>query len=432
MSNLLQRFGPGRSVPAPRRGPAQRLAAPSLTQQSGLHFTEWLLIGVLSVAYLLSISQPLFGIQLHLTLLNHFALLLLGPALALHLVGVLLNRASIPLSTILAHCWPLVLLALFALVGSSVAKWEYKQPDTYISFGVYLLLLPLYMAVVPAQVERVAVWAKVLLGLWLVASLAALAGEVAGFASRVASLHEIEYLVICGFFGLYYASPSKAIKLLALLMMTAAALLNQKLTGYIILTLALVHILAAAGWRRLPQQTRPVYAVVAVLLTAALAALLTTLYFEFRPFLPSGNAHVRMPLYEAALRQFVLSPVWGTAFLDGSGEGYREAARLLNIPTHSDVLDVLKHGGLIGLTLFVAGYGMLFVLLNRAVSATRTLGISNAYFVAVRFFLVTAAVTFAINPILLKGPFLIVIWGNLGLAAGLALRVLASKAGEKT
>ena len=70
------------------------------------------------------------------------------------------------------------------------------------------------------------------------------------------------------------------------------------------------------------------------------------------------------------------------------------------------------------------------VLLNRAVSATKTQGVCNAYFVAVRFFLVTAAVTFAINPLLLKGPFLIVIWGNLGLAAGLALAVTRANRGE--
>jgi hypothetical protein len=41
--------------------------------------------------------------------------------------------------------------------------------------------------------------------------------------------------------------------------------------------------------------------------------------------------------------------------------------------------------------------------------------------VAVRFFQITALVNFSLNPLLLKGPFLIVIWGNLGLAVGMAL-----------
>jgi len=36
---------------------------------------------------------------------------------------------------------------------------------------------------------------------------------------------------------------------------------------------------------------------------------------------------------------------------------------------------------------------------------------------------VAALVTFTFNPLLLKGPFLVVIWANLGLAAGMALGV---------
>ena len=88
------------------------------------------------------------------------------------------------------------------------------------------------------------------------------------------------------------------------------------------------------------------------------------------------------------------------------------------------MLDILKHGGAIGLLLFTLGYWKIFALLNRAIAATRSDRLLNGYFVGVRFFQVSALVTFAINPLLLKGPFLIVIWGNLGLATGLALTVM--------
>ena len=152
---------------------------------------------------------------------------------------------------------------------------------------------------------------------------------------------------------------------------------------------------------------------------------LALLYFEYRQFLPSGNVDVRLKQYEAAMRQFIDSPIWGSAYTAGSGEAYRESFRVLNIPTHSDVLDVLKHGGLIGFALFCWGYWKIFALINRAVSATSSAkdgaSLLNAYFVGVRFFAFTALVTFSLNPLLLKGPFLIVIWGNLGLAVGMAL-----------
>jgi O-antigen ligase len=301
-----------------------------------------------------------------------------------------------------------------------VAKWELKERDTYLTFGVYTALLPLYAASVPSQLQRLRSWALALLCIWAVFSTAALVGESARFGTKE-TLHEIEYLVISGFFFLYYAVRSRSIKLLAIAMLLAAAVLNQKLTGYIIAAMAVLHIVVAAGWRRLLPQWRWPYVMGAAVFTLAVVAVLTLLYFEFRQHLPSGNVEVRMKQYEAAMRQFFDSPIWGSAYTAGSGEAYRESFRVLNIPTHSDVLDILKHGGLIGFALFVWGYWKIFALVNRAVTATKGDALLNAYFVAVRFFQVAALVVFSLNPLLLKGPFLIVIWGNLGLAVGMAL-----------
>ncbi|MDP3615745.1 MAG: hypothetical protein Q8R98_28225, partial [Rubrivivax sp.] len=96
-----------------------------------------------------------------------------------------------------------------------------------------------------------------------------------------------------------------------------------------------------------------------------------------------------------------------------------------------DVLDMLKHGGLIGFGLFCWGYWKIFALINRAVSATRGDALLNAYFVGVRFFQLAALFNFSVNPLLLKGPFLIVIWGNLGLAVGMALAVTGAFAADR-
>ena len=404
----------------PRRAPGSRMATSLAPTSEGLRLTEWLVLAVLALAYLLAISAPLFGIPFHRTILNHFALALLGPVLLVHLLGLALNRRSPPYDEIFAVCLPLVLLASYALVGSAVAKWELKERDTYLTFGVYTALLPLYAACVPTLLQRLRQWALALVTVWVLFSLAALAGEVARHSTRE-TLHEIEYLVVSGFFVLYYAVPSRAVKLLAIAMLLAAAVLNQKLTGYIIAAMAVIHFVVAAGWRRLLPQWRWPYGVGAIVFTAVVVAVLALLYFEFRQHLPSGNVDVRMKQYEAAMRQFLASPIWGSAYTAGSGEAYRESFRVLNIPTHSDVLDILKHGGLIGFGLFCWGYWKVFALVNRAVSATKGEALLNAYFVAVRFFQVAALVNFALNPLLLKGPFLIVIWGNLGLAVGLAL-----------
>ena len=408
----------------PKHAPVSRMALPLAPSAEGLRATEWLLLGVLALATMISASAPLFGLPLHRTILNHFPLAVLGPVLLVHLVGLALNRRQPPYGEAFAACLPLLLLATYALVGSAVAKWELKERDTYLTFGVYTALLPLYAASVPTLLHRLRYWAIGIITVWVFFSSAALVGEVVRIGTRE-TLHEIEYFVISGFFVLYYAARSKAIKLLAFAMLLAAAVLNQKLTGYIIAAMAVVHIVVAAGWRRLLPQWRAAYAVGAVVFTLTVVVALTLLYFEFRQQLPSGNVEVRLKQYEAAMRQFIESPIWGSAYTAGSGEAYRESFRVLNIPTHSDVLDVLKHGGLIGFGLFCWGYWKIFALINRAVSATRSDAgadaLLNAYFVGMRFFAFTALVTFSLNPLLLKGPFLIVIWGNLGLAVGMAL-----------
>jgi len=326
--------------------------------------------------------------------------------------------------------WPLVALALFALIGSSVAKWTLNIQDSYLTFGVYLMLLPLFAASVPLQIARARNFAISLMGISIFFALAALVGESARYGAA-GLLHEIEYLVIAGFFFLYYAFRSPAVKILALVFLIAAAVVNAKLTGYIIAALAVIYIFVAIGWKNLLPKWRGAYVVFATVATVAVVSVMTLLYFEFREFLPSGNVHVRSAQYLVAWHDFLASPIWGNAYLAGSGEDFKSGYSLLYIPTHSDVLDILKHGGLIGLALFAWGYFAIFRTLNRAIAVTRDDTVWNGFFVGARFFQITALITFSLNPLLLKGPFLIVIWGTLGMALGLALRVLANSAGEK-
>lgn len=421
MSSILnrQRFlWPAR---APLSRHSSRMAAPVSRAARGLRFTDWQFMFVFGLACMFAISTPLFGFSAHHTFLNHFALVLMGPVMALHLLGLAFNRVKVPWAAQAQVFWPLLLLGLFAVVGSSFAKWMYQVNETYLAFGTYLLLLPLY-ASLAADERLLRSWARVLLATWAIVSMAALIGEAARYGSRD-TLHEIEYLVAVGFFGLYYVLPSRILKLIALAMMVSAVAMNQKLTGFLVTALALLHIVLTAGWRGIERPWRGAYIVAAAIVVAALVAVLTMLYFEFRAYLPSGNVNVRLAQYEQAWSAFLASPAWGYAYLRGSGELFRQGHLLYNIPTHSDIVDLLKHGGLIALTLFLLGYWQIVRLLHRAVKAVTDDRLLSAYFMTARFFAVTAFLTFSVNPLLLKGPFLVVIWGNLGLATGLALHV---------
>jgi O-antigen ligase len=417
---LIRRVSPfSRS---PKRGPKTHLRSEAVSQQAGLRFTEWVVLGALSLAYLFTVSMPIFGIPLQVTALKHFPLLMLAPALALHLMGMLINRQPMHASGIFAVCWPLVLMALFVITGSVVGKQLYKVDDSFLTFGVYLLLLPL-LAAVPALPGDPLRWVRASAALWLIAALAALTGAAARLPTTQ-SLHEIEYLLVSAFVLLWFLAGGVWLKLLALLLMLAAAGLNHKLTGYIVVLLALVYIVLEAGMRRVHKKWRGFFAIVAVVLAVVVCGALALSYFQFRDVLPTGSPEVRMHQYQEAWRQFLNSPVWGTAYAEGSGEEFRESTRLYNIPTHSDVMDMLKHGGLIGFGLFAVGYCLIFRLFSQAAAATQGQGSLHAYFLGVRFFQISALATFSLNPLLLKGPFLVVIWGNLAVGVGLALAAL--------
>ena len=231
-------------------------------------------------------------------------------------------------------------------------------------------------------------------------------------------------IVLSCFLLAFYSTKSRVLKVVVIVLMLGAAAFNQKLTGYIIAVMALIYIAMQAGWRATRPDWRNLFGIASITLALVIIAGLVLGYFEFRQYLPSGNDVVRLKQYEQAWNQFLASPLWGNGFTGGSGEMYRENNRLLNIPTHSDLLDMLKHGGTIGLGLFLLGYLKLIALFTRAIGVVQQDRRLHAYFTWIRFFMVTAFVTFAINPLLLKAPYLVVIWGNVGLAFGLALHVM--------
>lgn len=392
------------------------------TQGTGLRFSEWMFLVGMGWGYFFSISNPIFGIPLQITFLRHFPLMMLMPALALQLVGVGLYARRVNLSGILLVLWPMILLASWVTAGSLWARYIEDVDDTFLTFGIYALLLPLF-AMVPARPEAHRAWIKAIIALWLIFAFAALIGELARLPASE-KLHELEYLVVAPFLTLWFLRSGLALKILAVLLVLTAVIANYKLTGFIIAAAGFLYIAIYTGWKRLEPSWRAFYGMAAVIVALAVSGALALAYFEFRAFLPSGNPEVRLNQYTQAWLQFLNSPIWGSAYMDGSGEGYREANRLYNIPTHSDVLDHLKHGGVLGLGLFLLANFLLLRTFVRAARITQGDRLLNAYFTGVSMFHVGAFITFSLNPLLLKGPYLVVIFGNLGLALGLALVVL--------
>jgi O-antigen ligase len=386
-----------------------------------LCFTELLLLAAIALGYLLSISMPIFGVPLQISVLKHFPMVVILLAIALHFTGMLLTRQALRVRQSMSECWPLTALALFAIAGSLVGKQISNVDDSFLSFGIYLLLLPV-LAMTPGLPGDPIRWTRAIATLWAGASLAALAGAVARLP-RLEFLHEIEYILSSAFVFLWFSSKNPASRTAAILLLFAAAGLNHKLTGYIVTLIALLYIGFDSSWRRVPIHWRKFFLTCLFIFVPLFVATLVASYFQFREYLPSGSAEVRINQYQQAWSKFLASPIWGTAYTEGSGESFREFNSIFNIPTHSDVLDILKHGGLIGIGLFIYGYFKIFRRVSLAALSQRHSIPLYAYFMAVRFFQIGALATFFLNPLLLKGPFALVIWGNLAIAIGIAIIV---------
>lgn len=388
-----------------------------------LIFSDYLLLGALSLGIFLLISRPIFGTQLSNSPLKHIPLALFLPTLAFHQVGRALFCRVHSNNAGLIYClWPLCLLGSYTTVGSLLARFVFDEKETFLTLGVYLLSTPLFF-----------IWGRAsggagkmvspLVFLWGTSSMIAVAGAIARYGQDE-SLHEIEFWVLPFFLYSYLVAKTMPGRILSLMMLACASILTQKLTGYAIGIGAIGYISSVRIHRSVEPRWRPfILGVIFVALLIGLG-LLTLGFMYFQQYLPSGNVGVRLHQYELALDSFFKSPIWGKAYTGSSGEIYIEYTKSFNLPTHSDLLDILKQGGIIAFTLWVVGMYKCIKLFFQC--ASRTIE-TSPFFHAMVYITVAIIFSSAVNPLLLKPPFAFVIFGVLSLAMSIATNYLNEK-----
>lgn len=123
--------------------------------------------------------------------------------------------------------------------------------------------------------------------------------------------------------------------------------LSFKLTGFICSFLA-IFILNLMWWHANGKQklNRRVFIILNYILLILLGASLVYFLYDY---LPSGSPSVRVVTYLQRLNMFLTDPIFGTFFI---GTPILEHA-WLNIPSHSDLLDILAFGGVCSMFLFL-------------------------------------------------------------------------------
>lgn len=403
-----------------------------LPARAGLLWTDyWYLLGV-SIAALVVVDPLRWELASH-TIAKHFALLVSVPAVVLALLG----RAALPpaarpaahtrpVAQPLAVAWPLLLFALLAAGGGVYARFALGIASTFLNQGLYVAML--FGAA--AMVLQTGAPLALLRGYFAILMTAALvmSALLVGYAGEREVYHEQIFLVIPAAALLFAGGAAAPARWAGAAFFVSMAWFSHKYTSYLIGALTVAY-LAAFIW--LPRLTgagalgrlTAIYWGALALLGSLGAAAAYTLRGDS---LPSGNVEFRLHTYEAAWQRFLDSPLWGSWFAREAAEKFTlyEIGIARNVlPTHSDLLDLLANGGLLGFGL--AAGGVCAILLSAWRSLLRPAPIGSraaAYGHTLVLMSLAAILTCAFNPILLQPSLAALVWTNLGMLLGLSLR----------
>ncbi len=358
--------------------------------------------------------------------LKYFGIVFGVSALFFALVGqaIFVPRAQQPpWRKSLGNAWPVLLFGVLVVAGSTTARVHFGIKETFLPMGIGVLGFPLGVILFWLIGDHLLVARRFLQSLLLV--MPVVMGWVVAKRIEGGQAFHIEMFLFLPLAVYFFLSLKR--RWMAWTVLGAAVLLglaSNKNTGYLVLLATLVHLalVGMARWsgRRLsPKAIFVIYCIVALLLVGAVA--LGYLLVNHEEYLPSGNVEARSITYGAAITRFLASPIWGTGFADTTLVQLTGLTVLGNdtLVSHSDMLDVLSHGGLIGAALFVFG---LYQVFFRAVAVLRSPVPAEVKFLihGLSIIIVGGVITAAFNSPLLSLPVGVLFWFAFGLLAAVA------------
>jgi O-antigen ligase len=407
---------------------AKQLLRPTpIKAAAGLVMTDIAYLITLAFAVFLAVDPFVWRLE-RIALTKHLPFLLALPFVFLTMVGARTPKQAATLPGVLPCFRPLLILALFIVAGSLIARFQFSIPNTFLFSGLYMLAAPMTAYMLTRSSDPVRML-RAYLGLLLVFGFVVFAGLVVNYGAKQV-YHELEYLVppIAVYF--VFSSGQRWIRWAGISFFLASAILFNKNTGYLTLVLIYLYLMFFVVWPAWKREdtlrtiTKTYTLLLGMFAVAALAAYLLQL---LESFLPSGNPEFRMLTYQRAWERFLDSPLWGTGFTAASSEkftGFDTGVANNVLPTHSDILDVLANGGLLGIMLW------LWALVRVGKLAYSSILKPNnrrhpfaAYAHMLACMSLAAIVTYVFNPIFSQPAKSMVLWANLGFLAGISLLV---------
>lgn len=398
-----------------------------------LVLSEWLVLSGFALAVLwsrLSKFVPLDSISLT----AHFPGAVFLSGVVLSFAGGLLFRPSavVPRMTCTPArtLWPLLLLSVFMLAGSTYLQYVDKERNTFRIAGAYMLVAYMLARVVMASANP----GRLVMGYFvvlLVSALPTIGVMVYFFATgkpSFAPFHELEFAVLP--LAVYWVTRNRepnGIALAVFWVSAACALIFRKNTGYLV-AFGMVAYTWLFHWRLEVSRKRDLHRLLAMLVGALTLLTAAGTYVYLRQttadLVPEGSTEYRLTTYAIAWQRFLGSPIWGAAYLKPAAEefeAYDTGVAGNVLVTHSDLLDLLAHGGVIAASLWAIAHLLLFRAVYRHILSRRdrlppaVVGLTHTLCCMV----LLGILTYAFNPLWLNPTRALLVWTNLGLLAGL-------------
>lgn len=330
------------------------------------------------------------------------------------------------IQTIIGYTWPWLLLAAIILAGSLYMRFTGTAHSTFLAWGLYMPVVAIFAQTV-LETRAVESFMKYYMSILLVAG-AFMALLIIGVPLAYQSYHTEIFLVIP--LAIYFiAGPYKPMaRWLGFVFFVGVILFAPKNTAYLVTLLTLAYP-AWFIWRqqlRFKPAAKRASGFYALFAGAALMAVAVAFVVKHhQQYLPTGNVTFRTYLYALAWQRFEERPIAGTMFSQPASEDftlYRVTGRN-ELPTHSDILDLLANGGCIGALLWIYGLYMTGRIAYRNLirpSPTRLKWSQYGHTLGVMT--LASILDYAVNPIFLTPCLAFLIWSNLGILLGLAVR----------
>ena len=173
------------------------------------------------------------------------------------------------------------------------------------------------------------------------------------FVDQPHIFHEEVLIPAAGILVMWVALSDPAIRGIGVLFLLAGVVLTKKNTGFLaaICSVSLISLILWRGRVAMPRLARVAVRALLVAAVASACAAVAIVVLWFADLLPSGSPRVRVITYAIRLGQFLGSPLLGQRWI---GTPLIQLSPTFREPSHSDVLDILAFGGIVGLALFAS------------------------------------------------------------------------------